>query len=124
MSETRPTSEARTVEASAVGVVTGHTSRTTYDRKGVLLFPSVRFQTADGRTVEFHNKLGTNAPPRVGEEVTVLYDPERPEDAKVSLSDTFKPNPKVFLAVGAIFLTGVAFMFLFALAMILWAMTS
>ena len=119
MSETRPTNEAR-----AVGVVTGHTSRSTYDRSGVLLFPSVRFQTADGKTVEFQNEVGTNAPPRVGDEVTVIYDPERPEDAKVALSDTFKPNPKVLLVVGAIFLAAMAFFFLFFVAMILWATMS
>ena len=111
-------------EALAVGVVTGHTSRSTYDRSGVLLFPSVRFQTADGRTVEFQNGIGTNAPPRVGDEVTVIYDPARPEDAKVALSDTFRINPKVFLAVGAVFLGAVAFFFLFFVAMILWATMS
>ena len=111
-------------ETRAIGVVTGHTSRSTYDRSGVLLFPSVRFQTADGRTVEFQNRIGTNAPPRVGDEVTVIYDLERPEDAKVALSDTFKIDPKVFFAVGAIFLGAVAFFFLFFVAMILWATMS
>jgi hypothetical protein len=72
----------------------------------------VRFQTADGRTAEFQNNIGTNAPPRVGDEVTVLYDPERPEDAKVALGDTFKINVKLLLVVGAMFLAVVAFMFL------------
>ena len=117
MSETRATAEAR-----AVGVVTGHTSRSTYDldRPGRLLFPSVRFQTADGRMVEFQNKVGSNAPPRVGDEVTVLYDPEYPEEARVPLGSMFRPNLKLLAVVGAIFLGGVALMFLSVFALVLW----
>lgn len=56
-------------EARAVGVVTDHTSRRKCGmdhRVDVLFYPSVRFQTADGRTVEFQNKLGTNAPLALG----------------------------------------------------------
>ena len=115
MSETRPESELK-----AVGVVIGHTSRRSYDRSSGVIFPSVRFQTADGRTVEFQNKLGTNAPPRVGDEVTVFYDPARPEDAKVALGDTFKINGKLLLVVGAIFLAVVALMFLSVFALVVW----
>jgi len=107
-------------ELSAVGVVIGHTSRRSYDGSGGVVFPSVRFQTADGRTVEFQNKLGTNAPPRVGDEVTVFYYPARPEDAKVALGDTFKPNLKLLLIVGAIFLVLVALMFLAVFALVVW----
>jgi hypothetical protein len=47
-------------------------------RAHVLFYPSVRFQAADGSTAEFQNKLGTNVPPRVGDEVTVIYHPARP----------------------------------------------
>jgi hypothetical protein len=74
MSETLAGTEAKTV-----GIVTEHTSRLSRgpDRPSLLFFPSVRFQTPDGRTVEFQNKIGTNAPPRVGDEVTVFYDPAR-----------------------------------------------
>ena len=119
MSETQPGSELK-----AVGVVIGHTSRRSYDGSGGVVFPSVRFQTADGRTVEFQNKLGTNAPPRVGSEVTVFYDPARPEDAKVALGDTFKPNLKLLLIVGAIFLGAVALMFLAVFALVVWVSLS
>jgi Protein of unknown function (DUF3592) len=115
-------SEARApTESKAVDVVTGHTSRPTHDRAGVLLFPSVRFQTADGTTVEFQNNIGTNSPPRVGDEVTVLYDPERPEDARVALASTFRINPKALLVVGAIFLGAMA---LFFVAVIVWVSMS
>ena len=107
-------------ELSAVGVVTSHTFRRSYAGSGGVAYPSVRYQTADGRTVEFQNKLGTNAPPRVGDEVTVFYDPARPEDARVALGDTFKINGKLLLVVGAIFLAAVALMFLAVFALALW----
>ena len=119
MSETLARTEVR-----AVGVVTAHKSRRSYsaidNRPEVLFFPSVRFQTADGRTVEFENDLGSNAPPRVGDEVTVLYDPARPEEAKVALRSMWKVDPKALLVVGAIFLGAMAFFFLFFVAVIVW----
>ena len=46
-------------EARAVGIVTDHTSWRSHGmdhRAHVLFYPSVRFQTADSRTVEFQNK--------------------------------------------------------------------
>lgn len=107
-----------------VGVVTSHTSRRSHgmdNHTSVLFFPSVRFQTEDGKTVEFHNKVGSNAPPKVGEEVTVIYDPERPEEAKVALGSMWRVDPKALLAVGAVFVGAMAFFFLFFVAMIVWA---
>lgn len=111
-------------EARAVGIVTDHTSRRSHGmdhRAHVLFYPSVRFQTADSRTVEFQNKLGTNVPPQVGDEVTVIYDPVRPEEAKVALGSMFRFNPKALLVVGGIFLTAMAFFFLLFVAVIVWA---
>jgi len=109
-------------QLTAIGVVTGHTSRRSYasDHPGMLLFPSVRFQTADGRTVEFQSKVGSNAPAKVGEEVTVFYDPERPEDAKLSLGSTFRPNLKLLPVVFGVFLGVLALMFLSVFALVLW----
>ena len=80
----------------------------------------MRFQTAEGRTVEFENDLGSNAPPRVGDEVTVLYDPARPEEAKVALRSMWRVDPKTLLVVGAIFLGAMVFFFLFFVAVIVW----
>ena len=86
----------------------------------MLLFPSVRFQTTDGRTVEFHNGVGSNAPPEVGEEVTVYYDPDRPEEAKLSLGSTFRPNLKLLPVVFGVFVGGMVLMFVAVLALVLW----
>ena len=119
MSETQPGSE-----SSAVGVVISHTFRRNHAGSGGVIHPSVRFQTADGQTVEFQNKIGTNAPPRVRAEVTVYYDPERPEDARLSAGSTFRPNLKLLAVVFGIFLTVVAMMFLSVLALVVWVSVS
>ena len=123
MSETLARTEAR-----AVGVVTAHTSRRTYSgidqRPEVLFYPSVRFQTEDGKTVEFENRLGSNAPPRVGEEVTVVYDPARPEEAKAALGSMFRINPKALLIAGVSFLGAMTLFLLFFVAVIVWASMS
>jgi Protein of unknown function (DUF3592) len=115
-------------EARAMGVVTDLTSRRSYGgtdhRASLLFFPSVRFQTQDGKTVEFENKVGSNAPPRVGDKVTVIYDPARPEEAKVALGSMFRFDPKALLLVGGIFLAAMAFFFLFFGAVIVWVLLS
>lgn len=102
-------------EARAVGPIPDHTSRRSHglDHPSLMFFPSVRFQTSDGMTVEFQDELGTNAPPRVGDQVTVIYYPARPEEAKVALDSMFRFNPKPLLVVGGIFLAAMAFFFLF-----------
>ena len=122
MSETRAITEAR-----AVGVVTGHTSRSTHhvdDPPGRVFFPSVRFRTADSRTVEFENKLGTNAPPRVGERVTVLYDPERPEEAKVAFGSIVRRNVMAFVVMGAIILGVMFSSFMLFVGVFVWIAVS
>jgi hypothetical protein len=64
-------------ELRTTGIVIDHKSRSSvgFDSFSHLLFPVVRFETQDGKTVEFESGLGTNIPPRVGEEVMVIYDP-------------------------------------------------
>jgi len=116
LSEAQPNAEVR-----AVGIVTGHTSRPSHDGSAVLRYPSVRFQTADGRTIEFQSEVGTNAPPKVGDEVAIFYDTERPEEAKLALGSAFKINPKVLLVAGAIFLGGVILLFLSVVLLVVWA---
>ena len=47
-------------------------------------YPVVRFQTQDGRTVEFESETGTNTFSQgPGEQVEVLYDPLKPEQARI-----------------------------------------
>ena len=119
MGEAQPGSE-----SSAEGIVISHTFRRTYATSGGVIYPSVRFQTADGRTVDFQNKIGTNAPPRVGDKVTVFYDPARPEEARITMGDAFRPNLKLLPVVFGIFLLVVALMFLSVFALVVWVSLS
>jgi uncharacterized protein DUF3592 len=60
----------------------------------------------------------------VGDEVTILYDPARPEDAKVALGSMFRVDPTALLGVGGMFLAAIAFFFLLFVAVIVWAPVS
>jgi hypothetical protein len=60
----------------------------------------------------------------VGDQVTVIYDPERPEEARVALGSMWRVDPKALLVVGAIFVGAMALFFLFFVAMIVWVSMS
>lgn len=50
--------------------------------RSTLYKPTVRFQTADGRVIEHTPRLSNNVSNyRIGENVPVFYDPQRPEEA-------------------------------------------
>lgn len=104
-------------EIRATGTVVGHKHRRYL--QSVLIHPVVHFGTPDGRTVEFESGSGSNVPPGIGEEVAVIYDPLRPEEAKLPLGSTVRFRPRTLLVAGALAL-GVAVLFiLFFLAMVL-----
>lgn len=51
---------------------------------GILYMPTVKFTTADGTPVTATSHLGTNPRPgKVGDTVTVLYDPGNPQRVRV-----------------------------------------
>jgi hypothetical protein len=98
-------------ELQTKGIVIDHKSRSSAGSDSYLLFPVVRFEAQDGKTVEFQSGLGTNIPPRVGEEVTVIYDPSRPHEARVTVGSTlrFRPRILVVAVVAALFVVLVPF---------------
>ena len=54
------------------------------DDGGYMYAPFVRFQTIEGRTVEFQSTLSSNPPGyRTGQTVSVLYDPDDPQSAAI-----------------------------------------
>ncbi|MEU5880343.1 DUF3592 domain-containing protein [Spirillospora sp. NPDC047279] len=54
------------------------------DSGGGTFYPLLRFRTADGAAVETESDVGTNpAPAREGQQVTVVYDPEKPRRARM-----------------------------------------
>jgi hypothetical protein len=51
---------------------------------GGLFYPTFRFRTADGREIVIESDLGANpAPAREGQQVGVVYDPARPQRARI-----------------------------------------
>ena len=76
----------KTRAARAVGVCTSLRSehRGSAGDSSVLYFPVVRFTLPDGRQVETETMMGTSPPAaREGQQVTVLYDPDRPTAARI-----------------------------------------
>ena len=110
-------------ELRTTGIVIDHKSRSSvgFDSYSRLLFPVVRFETQDGKTVDFESGLGTNIPPRVGEEVTVIYDPLRPQEAKVTIGSTLRFRPRMFVVAGVAALFVVVVPFIVFVLLILWA---
>jgi hypothetical protein len=75
------------------------------DDKGYLFTPLVRFQTAEGRTVEFQSSLRTNPPAyHTGQTVSVLYDPEEPHSAAIRGVLSLWLMPMILSFIGSIFL--------------------
>ncbi|MFG3596108.1 DUF3592 domain-containing protein [Bradyrhizobium sp. RDI18] len=75
------------------------------ENKGYLFTPIVRFDTIDGRTVEFQSGLRTNPPLyRTGQEVPVVYDPGVPESAAILGVLPLWMMPIILAFIGSIFL--------------------
>ena len=110
-------------ELRTTGIVMDHKSRSSvgFDSYSRLLFAVVRFETQNGKTVEFESGLCTNIPPRVGEEVTVIYDPSRPQEARVTVGSTLRFRPKMLVVAGVAALFAVLVPFIAFVLLLLWA---
>ena len=54
---------------------------------GLVYFPSFRFTTIEGNEVEVTSSYGGGSAPQPGQNVTVLYDPRKPQRAKIDTPD-------------------------------------
>ncbi|MFI6993910.1 DUF3592 domain-containing protein [Nonomuraea wenchangensis] len=74
-------------------------------RKGVY-YPTLRFQTLQGSVVETESDLGFNpSPVRPGQQVMVVYDPERPQHVRLDgAGGSGVLHSVLFLIVGAVVL--------------------
>ena len=109
--------------ASGTGTVTGSVGRwyrSTGDEPGFsrLPHPVVRFITGDGRTVEFEAQAGSNLAPKVEQQVTVLYDPLKPEEAKLKSFMMLWALSSILTALG-VFLLFPGLLMMFVLVLIL-----
>ena len=69
-------------------------------RRRRLLHPVVRFRTDAGQEVTVVNPIGTTFAPSPGQPVDVLYDPDRPADARLDAATSTWFVPTVMLVVG------------------------
>jgi len=99
--------------SSATGTVTDVKIRTSTSHSGEgtrvrrYRYPVVRFQTQDGRTVEFESETGTSSFSQgPGAQVEVLYDPLKPGEARIKTFMMLWFAPLIFSVLGF-------FMFLF-----------
>lgn len=105
----RKTRQFVAASASATGTVTDSVGRwysDPGDDPGVsrLSHPVVRFVTGNGRTIEFESGVGSNLGPKVGQEVTVLYNPTNPKEAKIKSFMMLWALPSIFAVLGAFLL--------------------
>lgn len=102
--------------ARSVGTVVELHKRmiTAYNDPEIILCPIVRFQTAVGQEITFENASGSRpARFRVGQSVTVYYDPHHPETAHVASGCLQYGISVVFIVIGVIFaLFGALFVFI------------
>ncbi|MBB2908838.1 hypothetical protein FHS43_000084 [Streptosporangium becharense] len=85
------------------GVVVG--LRRSSGNDGVF-YPTMQFQTVQGFVVETESDLGSNpAPARPGQQVMVVYDPERPQRARLDgVGGRGVLHGVLFLTIGVIIL--------------------
>jgi hypothetical protein len=93
----------------------GAVSRVGGNHGGTFLYPAFEFITRSGQSVRFTSSSGsTDQPYADGERVSVLYDPDHPEHARLGSFSTVWLIPTVLDAIG-IFLTSLAIFLWFVL---------
>jgi hypothetical protein len=92
----------RSLQAS--GVVVENVRMQDRQTGNLMFAPLIRFQTADGRTIEFQSSLRTNPPSySPGQSVTVLYDPAKPVSAEIANLFSIWFAPMVLWFLGTVF---------------------
>lgn len=88
-------------EGTVIDMVRSRDSDNTVD----LFAPRVRFETAEGRTVEFESTLRSYPPAyRPRQTVTVLYDRDIPEYARIKSLMALWMNTMILSFIGSVFL--------------------
>lgn len=109
-------------EVRTTGAVIGLSHRRRHGMDGepnVLVHPVVKFQTEDGRTIEFGSGLGSSMPPKVGEEVEVFYGPSRPEEARIPVGSALRHAKWPFIIAAVFIVIPAALVLLFSLFFVL-----
>ncbi|MET8047383.1 DUF3592 domain-containing protein [Streptosporangium sp. NPDC005286] len=88
------------------GIVVGLRWSSSNGNDSGVYYPTLQFQTVQGSVVETESDLGSNPPPaRPGQQVMVVYDPERPQRARLDgVGGKGVLHSVLFLTVGAVIL--------------------
>ncbi len=62
----------------------------------------IEFTTADGATVRAKSQIGHGRPPRIGDTVSILYDPRRPEDIREATFTGTWLFPSLTIGIGGL----------------------
>ncbi|OAF11963.1 DUF3592 domain-containing protein [Bradyrhizobium neotropicale] len=85
----------------------GAVARSGGNHGGTFLYPTFRFVTADGRSMTFTSASGsTDQPYSEGERVKIVYDPRRPEDARLVSFLTLWISPVLLCGAGLLLAGG------------------
>ena len=104
---------------SVQGTVVGLERSAMRPGSGGVYCPVVEFQSPDGRTIRFESAFGTMpASHKVGQSVTVLYNPSNPQEAEVSsaVSRYLYPGIMAFIGLVALCLGASFLLFTFLLS--------
>lgn len=73
------------------------------DRRSGIYYPVVRFRTKENRWITKKLNFGTNPPQYAeGEKVSVLYDPDDPENVDFDSSFNLTVAPALFIIIGLV----------------------
>jgi len=87
-----------------------------YDQDGAP-FPVVQFQSADGQVVTAHTRIGGFFAPAIGDQVTVLFDPDHPDEARIDSGKTSQVMPLLrIFALGWVIVFGIGIV----VVLVLW----
>lgn len=85
------------------GVVVQMDNTTT--NNGTTYYPVIRFQESDGASLQFESNVGSNPPIySVNQNVTVLYNPQKPSDYRIDDFISLWLTPIIFGFIGVVFL--------------------
>jgi len=87
---------------SAEGRIVDYTEDRDLDDEQTMYTPVIEFTTAGGQVQRFSAGVSSSSKPRVGRQVTVLYDPTRPERARLRSWAALWMLPAIFIGLGAV----------------------
>jgi len=98
-------SQQRKVEsqATAVGIVIELVSRVTTSGRSSMMCPVVEFTAPSGEKIRFTSEFGSlPAGHKIGQNVTVGYDPVEPQKAEIASTMTHWSGPIIYVFMGVI----------------------